>query len=263
MKLKYIALLFFALLILTPTQANVKPAPEWGATGHRTVGQIAQPYLKGSTKRAVRKLLKGHSLAFVSTFGDEIKSDDRYKKFSAWHYVNMDENQTYEASTKSKYGDVVSGSEYCVAVLKDENASEDDKTFYLKLLVHLIGDIHQPLHAGVAGDKGGNDIKVEWMGKDTNLHRLWDSDMINYYDMSYTELALNTDDLSKDQIEAIASGTITDWVNESHILANSISKGVKANDNLGYKYIYDNFTTVRTQLQKGGIRLAKLLNDIY
>ncbi|MHA7941495.1 S1/P1 nuclease [Formosa sp. 3Alg 14/1] len=263
MKLKYIALLSFALLAIVPTQANVKPTPEWGPTGHRVVGKIADNYLKGSTKRAIQKLLNRQSLAFVSTYGDEIKSDDRYRKFGTWHYVNMEANQSYEDSEKNPKGDAVVGAEYCVSVLKDKNATDDDKAFYLKLLIHIIGDIHQPMHAGLAADKGGNDIDVKWMGKSTNLHRVWDSDMINGYDMSYTELASNADALSKDEIKHIEEGTITDWVNETHTLANAIYKDVKPGDNLGYKYAYNNLGIARSQIQKGGIRLAKLLNDIF
>ncbi|QDO94005.1 S1/P1 nuclease [Formosa sediminum] len=263
MKLKFVLLFCFSLFLIQPTQAFIIPSPAWGSTGHRTVGKIADTYLKGSTKRAIKKLLNRHTLAFVSTYGDEIKSDDRYRKFSSWHYVNMEANQSYEESEKALQGDAVTGAEYCVKVLKDKNASDDDKAFYLKLLIHIIGDIHQPMHAGLAEDKGGNDIKVKWMGKDTNLHRVWDSDMLNGFDMSYTELAINADALSKEQIKLIETGTITDWVNETHTLANAIYKDVKTGDNLGYEYAYRNLSIARSQIQKGGIRLAKLLNDIF
>ncbi|CDF80140.1 S1/P1 nuclease [Formosa agariphila KMM 3901] len=263
MKLKYILTLCIGLFIFQFSQATEKPAPEWGPTGHRVVGKIADNYLKRSTKRAIEKLLNRQSLAFVSTYGDEIKSDDRYKKFGTWHYVNMDANQSYEDSKKNPKGDAVTGAEYCVSVLKDKNATDEDKAFYLKLLIHIIGDIHQPMHVGLAEDKGGNDIKVKWMGKSTNLHRVWDSDMINGYDMSYTELANNADALSKEQIKVIEAGTIIDWVNDTHVLANAVYKDVNKDDNLGYKYAYNNLNIARSQIQKGGIRLAKLLNDIF
>ncbi|MGJ5641576.1 S1/P1 nuclease [Formosa sp. S-31] len=263
MKLKSTAILILVFLMTFSIQANVKPSPEWGPTGHRVVGKIADSYLKGSTKRAIKKLLKNHTLAFVSTYADEIKADKRYAEFYAWHYVNMEADQTYEASTKNPEGDIVTGINHCIAVIQDKTATDADKAFYLKLLIHLIGDIHQPMHAGLADDKGGNDIKVKWMGKNTNLHRVWDSDMINSFDMAYTELALNADALSKEQIKSIESGSVVDWVNESHTLAMSLYKDVKNEDNLGYRYSYDHFKTVRTQLQKGGIRLAKVLNDIF
>ena len=64
-------------------------SPEWGKTGHRTIGKIANDYLKGKTKRKIANLLDGQSLALVSTFGDDIKSDKRYRDFYTWHYVNM------------------------------------------------------------------------------------------------------------------------------------------------------------------------------
>ncbi|WP_435133283.1 S1/P1 nuclease [Formosa sp. A9] len=263
MTLKHFALLSFTVLFVSLSSANVKPTPEWGPTGHRVVGKIADNYLKGSTKRAIKKLLNRQTLAFVSTYADEIKSDKRYDKFYSWHFVNMEANQSYQDSTKNPDGDIVTGINYCIEIIKDDTSSDDDKAFYLKLLIHLIGDIHQPLHAGLAEDKGGNDIKVTYMGKNTNLHRVWDSDMINGFNMSYSELALNADALTKAQVKAIEEGSIVDWVNESHALANTIYKDTETNDKLGYKYSYNHFNTVRSQLQKGGIRLAKVLNDIF
>lgn len=235
----------------------------WSATGHRVVGKIADNYLKGKAKREIRKLLKRKSLAFVSTYADEIKSDKRYNEFYTWHYINMPMDSNYEDSEKNPSGDLVTGINHCIKVIKDKNASDDDKAFYLKLLIHLVGDLHQPLHIGLAEDKGGNDFKVQWFYNDTNLHRVWDSQMIDNYDMSYNELAENADILSRTQVKAIQKGSIIDWVNETHELTRKVYANVKPDDNLRYRYSYDNFTTVRTQLQKGGIRLAKILNDLF
>jgi hypothetical protein len=131
------------------------------------------------------------------------------------------------------------------------------------MLVHLIGDLHQPMHIGRAEDKGGNTIQVQWFGRGTNLHRVWDEDMIREWKMSYLELANNTQNLSKEQIKAIEKGTVIDWVHDTHKLSKMAYESVKVGEKLRYRYSYDHFGTVRTQLQKGGIRLAKLLNDIY
>ncbi len=87
--------------------------------------------------------------------------------------------------------------------------------------------------------------------------------MIEDWEMSYIELAENAEDLSKKQIEAIEKGTVVDWVNEVHELTKEVYNSVKVGENLRYRYSYDHFGTVRTQLQKGGIRLAKVLNDIF
>lgn len=254
---------FFIFFLIFPIFLNANSEPFWGATGHRTVGAIAQEHLTKKAKKEIDKLLQGGSLDFVSTFGDDIKSDPKYKKLNPWHYVNFPFDTNYEDSDKSKEGDIITGINYCITVLKDKNSSKEDRAFYLKFLVHLIGDLHQPMHVGKAEDKGGNDFQVRWFNKGTNLHRVWDSDMIESFNMSYTELAANKKDLSKPQIKAIQNGTVLDWTYETQQLAKKAYSSAEIGEKLGYKYSYDHFETVRTQLQKAGIRLAQLLNDIY
>lgn len=260
MKSIYTYLLIGCLLISFKGQATPYI---WGPTGHRVVGKIADNYLSGKAKREVKKLLNRKSLAFVSTFADEIKSDKRYNEFYTWHYINMPLNKNYEDSKKNSKGDLVSGIEHCKSVLKDKNASDEDKAFYLKLLIHLIGDLHQPMHVGLQEDKGGNDFKVQWFYKESNLHRVWDSEMINDFKMGYMELAENADIKSKTEIKAIQEGSIIDWVNETHQLTKSVYISAKPGENLRYRYSYDHFKTVRSQLQIAGIRLAKVLNELF
>ncbi|WP_196886574.1 S1/P1 nuclease [Aureivirga sp. CE67] len=235
--------------------------PYWGQTGHRTVGQIAEGYLKKSTKKHIKEILDGDGLALVSTYSDEIKSDRKYDDYKPWHYINFDDSDTYEASKKNPKGDLVVGINKCVEVLKDENASKADKAFHLKMLVHLVGDLHQPLHVGHSHDRGGNAIKVDWFWDKSNLHRVWDSEMIDSYQMSYTELAKNQKRLTSEQIDAIQKGSVIDWMYESKELAENVYASAKEGENLKYEYMYQYFPVVRTQLQKGGIRLAKILNE--
>ncbi len=254
--------LFLACFIFTNLLfANVEPF--WGATGHRTIGAIAQEHLTKRAQKQIEKLLQGENLALVSTFGDDIKSDPKYKKLSPWHYVNFPFDTKYEDSEKSKDGDIITGIEYCITILKDKNSTKEDQAFYLKFLVHLIGDLHQPMHVGKEEDKGGNDFQVRWFNKGTNLHRVWDSDMIESFNMSYSELAKNEKKLSNQQIKAIQKGTVLDWTYETQELAKKAYSSAEIGEKLGYKYSYDNFDTVRSQLQKAGVRLAQILNDIY
>jgi hypothetical protein len=235
----------------------------WGQNGHRATGKVAENHLNRRAKKKIDKLLKGQSLAFVSTFADEIKSDRAYSTYYSWHYINMDLEESYEEAEKNPKGDLVTGIHKCIEVLKDPNSSEEDKSFYLKMLVHFVGDLHQPMHIGQREDKGGNTIQVQWFGKGTNLHAVWDTKMIEAWNMSYLELANNAKDLTKKQIENIEQGTVVDWVNEVHGLTKKVYSSAKIGDNLRYRYSYDHFETVRDQLQKGGIRLAKILNDIF
>ena len=202
-------------------------------------------------------------MAIVSTYADEIKSDKAYRKFSAWHYVNFKDWEAYETGEKNPKGDLIQGIKECQKIISNPASSEKDKVFYLKLLVHLIGDLHQPLHTGRAEDRGGNAIKVNWFRGKTNLHAVWDSKMIESYNMTYTELSTNLDYFSKNQKAAIQKGTIIDWANESRELALTVYGSAKINENLSYRYMYDHFSTVKSKLKKGGLRLAKVLNELF
>jgi hypothetical protein len=236
---------------------------EWSKTGHRTIGEVAQQHLTGKAKKALKKLLNGQGLALVSNHADEIKADRSFSKFGPWHYVNYPADKKYTEVAPSDEGDIIIGIEKCLEIIKDKNSKQEDKVFYLKMLVHLIGDLHQPMHVGRLEDKGGNDIQVQWFGRGTNLHRLWDANMIDDYGMSYSELANNLPALTKVQIKYIQQGNIYDWVEESQDLANELYASVEIGEKLGYAYGYEHWATVEKQLQKGGLRLAKVLNDLF
>ncbi|CAL2101403.1 S1/P1 nuclease [Tenacibaculum sp. 190130A14a] len=256
---------FYTVLLVSFLSVNLLANNDtWGPTGHRATGKIAEKHLTKKAKRKIEKLLQGESLAFVSTYADEIKSDrKKYGKFYTWHYVNMPLDMSYEESPKNPKGDLISGIKQCVKVLKDENSSVEDKRFYLKMLVHLMGDLHQPMHVGRKEDKGGNTIQVQWHGRGSNLHRVWDEDIIKKWGMSYVELADNAKHLSKEQIKFIQKGDVLDWMKDTHSLTKKVYGSAKSGDKLRYRYSYDYFPIVREQLQKGGIRLAKILNDIF
>ncbi|MCX2720175.1 S1/P1 nuclease [Lentiprolixibacter aurantiacus] len=250
------------LLLLSASMAYGN-ADIWGKTGHRVVGEVAQKYLTGKAKRKIRKLLKGQTLAEVANYADAIRSDRVYDRFMTWHYVNFEPDQEYRNAKHNPDGDVVMGILRCKAILEDETRSEADHIFYLKMLVHLVGDLHQPMHAGRAGDRGGNDIQIQWFGRGSNLHRLWDTNMISDYGMSYTELTKRVDKLSRTERMELAQGDVYSWVEESQDIANEIYDSVEVGEKLGYSYSYKYWQTVEQQLVKGGVRLAEVLNDIF
>lgn len=256
--MKYVCILF--LLLVLPVEANTVL---WGKTGHRVIGEVAEQHLNARTKRAIKKLLNGESLALVSNYADDIKSDERYRKLDPWHYVNFSFGTKYGDEPVSEYGDIIRAIDTCITVIKDEKATDEDKAFYLKLLVHFIGDLHQPLHVGRAEDKGGNDIQVRWFNNGSNLHRVWDTDMIESFGMGYTELAANLPKLSKKEKKELAQGTVLDWVYESQNQAKTVYASAQIGEKLGYRYMYDHFGTVKKQLLKGGLRLAEVLNGLF
>jgi len=129
------------------------------------------------------------------------------------------------------------------------------------MLVHLVGDIHQPLHVGCCDDQGGNKVKVKWFGRDTNLHGTWDSNMIDDTKLSYTELASYLDEPDQPTINAWQKNSVLDWAGESMGVRKQVYEF--GDGNLSYKYSYKNLPLVKQRLLQAGIRLAGLLNDIY
>jgi hypothetical protein len=248
--------LLFALLI-----AFSLPSFAWGPTGHRATGWIAEKYLSKKARKAIDKLLKGQSLAISSTWMDDVRSDSTYDYMEEWHWVTIPFGQTYDQTTKNPKGDIIATLERIIAELKSKKLSEAEQAQRIRILVHLIGDIHQPLHVGGKDDRGGNNVKVNWFRTESNLHRVWDSDMIDDTKLSYTELAQSLDKPTQAQLQAWQKASVRDWANESQALKDNVYD--IGNGKLGYEYSYRNFHLVRARLLQAGVRLAGVLNDIY
>ena len=239
----------------------------WGSTGHRVIAEVATNYLTDNAKFKINKILDGETLVNASTFADDIKSDSRYDKYYDWHFLNMELDDEYEEIIPSDKGDVYLAINQCIDIIESDSASDSDKSFYLKLLVHFVGDLHQPLHIGRYEDRGANRIYVKWFGRNSNLHRVWDSEMINSHNMSYSELALNLPNpdflILTENAKGFERNDILNWVDEIHEYTNKIYRDVSIDDKLGYEYQYKNFGTVKDLLLIGGIRLSKILNYLF
>ncbi|NKI33452.1 S1/P1 nuclease [Croceivirga thetidis] len=252
----------FVVIFLFSITANANMI--WGRKGHRVIGHLAEKHLTRKAKRAINELLDGHSLAFASTYADEIKSDNAFRAYFNWHFVNYPLDRTYTESTKDERGDIITAIETCKRYLTDKNATRGDKVFHLKFLIHLIGDLHQPLHAGRAEDRGGNDIQVQWFGQGSNIHRVWDTNMLETYGMSYYELGDELNRITKKkERKRLQEGTVVDWLEESHVLAADIYGSVQVGEKLGYDYGYEFNPVLFERLRKGGFRLARILNEIF
>jgi hypothetical protein len=234
----------------------------WGQTGHRVIGEVAQAHLNRKAQKAVNKLLEGSSLAAVSTYMDEIKSDDKYDYTHDWHWVTIPSGETYPETEKNPDGDAVEAINRMKKVLADETKTQAERAKALKFLVHLVGDLHQPLHVGNGLDRGGNNVKVKWFGKSSNLHRVWDSEMLRSRDFAYSELSeelLGT--LNKKTKEEWSRGATEDWAHEAMQYREQVYNTGNT-ERMGYRYTYKNWDLLTQQLAKGGVRLAAILNQI-
>jgi hypothetical protein len=233
----------------------------WGPTGHRVTGLIADKYLNKKTRKALETILQGESLAMASTWMDEVRSDPKYDYMSDWHWVSIPAGQSYEQSIKNPQGDVIQTLERVIRELKTKKLTTQQQLEHVRILIHLIGDIHQPLHVSALDDTGGNEVKITWFNSNSNLHRLWDSDMIDDSKLSYTELAQSLNRPSEAELQAWQKSSVISWAVENL----SYQKQVYdyGNGKVGYRYAYINYPVVRHRLLQAGIRLAGVLNDVY
>ena len=178
--MKRIATIVIAMLVMLES-ASVYA---WGPMGHDVVAAIAEQHLTKKAKKNIDKLLGGKSIVYYASWMDNIQNSpywkNGYNKTKTWHYANVDEGFTYQTMQKNKDGDVVSGLEFLTGELTNryDELTDSMRVDYLKMIVHMVGDLHCPMHAGRLSDRGGNKTKVKWFGQQTNIHSVWDSKMI-------------------------------------------------------------------------------------
>lgn len=245
-----------ALLVLLSSSVSWA----WGSLGHRVVAAIAERHLCVKAQNQVIQILGGETLVEVSTWADDVRSSGQHPEWEDWHFANVDGGKTYQETKQSSKGDVVTAIESQIRALHSSNLEEQKVA--LKLLVHFVGDSHQPFHAGLTKDYGGNGYRVSWFGNPESLHSVWDSRILYTLNFSYSELANLLDSPIK-TYPNFSMGTVLDWVNESGILAQSAYPVVKPQKapQLGFQYYDRHVETVKRRLREGGLRLADLLNN--
>jgi hypothetical protein len=241
----------------------------WGAQGHRLVGSVAEQRLTAQTRAEVARLLANEptpTLAAIAPWADELRAKDPGlgKRSSSWHYVNLGEDDClYEAERNCRNGNcVVEALKTQTAILADRSRPDAERAQALKFVVHFVGDIHQPMHAGYSHDKGGNDFQVQFNGRGTNLHSLWDSGMLNTRKLDDAQYVQRLDALpaprfaKRSNIDADAA----QWAEASCRIA--IAPGVyPATRTLSEEYTTTYRPVAERELRLAGERLAVLLND--
>jgi hypothetical protein len=262
-------------------------AMAWGPQGHAIVADIAQAHLTPTATAQVSALLKldgDDGLDQIASWADGNRKE--FPKTGTWHYVDIPLHEPgYVATRDCPDGDCVVGKiDQYAKVLADRSASPQDRLLALKWLVHFVGDVHQPLHAEDDDDKGGNTVQQIYFGKGTNLHRIWDSGIIeqqlglplgpNYsIDRAQVAAAASKLDAAVTPTERAAwapAGLLSNvdtasiaWANESHKLAQVAYTDLpkRPNDNWSAAYQAKSWPVVQTRLQQAGVRLAELLNE--
>ena len=253
-----VALVAFATML-----ACARPACAWGPLGHRIVARLAAAQLSPRTKTQVRGLLAVRGLRYldqVADWADDLRDTDPdlYRRTARLHYVNFQSSDcVYDPPRDCPQGEcVVAGIDRYSAILADRSNSPAERAQALAFVVHLVADVHQPLHADYRHDAGGNDFQVRWRGQGISLHRIWDSAMLDEAHLSSARYARR---LRGEHGSIASGGTPAQWAEESCRIDRD--DGVYPPSHvIGDDYVDRELPIAERRLREAGARLAALLN---
>ncbi|MFB0613728.1 S1/P1 nuclease [Aurantiacibacter poecillastricola] len=252
------------------------PAKAWGPIGHRVSADIAEDNLGGKARARIAQILGHEGLAEASTWPDEQRSNPEpfwQETASPFHYVTLPPGQGADGIAHPPEGDALTALEEFTATLRDDSATQEEQALALRFVVHIVSDLHQPLHAGNGSDRGGNDFVVSWFENPTNLHWVWDEGLIQRQQLSYSEYSERLERrIAPEQVLSWWEGDPAVWIAESAALRDRIypQTGGEEGDGtaespalLSYDYHWEWIPTVENRLAQSGIRLAAYLDWVF
>ena len=254
------------------------PAFSWGQEGHRIIAKIAYDHLNKKAKKQVDAVLGTRGIIYWANWPDEIKSDTIYKQSikDGWHFQDFNGGMTDSAVVAAltdypkEGGNLFRALDSLVNRLQNTDRSQLSLTEYraqtdhvLRFIVHLSGDRYCPMHVAHMDDRGGNDVKMQWFGRNTRLHTVWDTNLIESQGYSYTEYAQMIEDSFGWERSFIEQMTDAELLVRTYHLTSDIYAYQQTWDGNTYHYIYRWHRPMEEQLYIAGIRLAQLLNSIY
>ncbi|MEP6897250.1 MAG: S1/P1 nuclease [Rhodanobacter sp.] len=259
------------LVVLLLSLALVSMAQAWGPLGHSVIAELAQRHLSPSAEAEVERLLAPEhttTLADIANWPDQIQDDPAlamlWKQTRSLHYVDfLSGDCHYVPPRECRDGRcVVAGLQHYVQVLGDRSQSDQARREALKFVVHFVGDIHQPLHAGSRNDKGGNTYQVQFDGKGSNLHKVWDSGMLYSRGLDWRAYAQRLDaDAPARLPDPIAplDNPYAQWAEESCRITTEAGF-YPAGHSIDARYVQAELPVAEQRLREAGRRLAEVLN---
>jgi hypothetical protein len=259
-----------ALALAFVASLSASRAFAWGKLGHRVASTLAENRLTPDAAAAVRDLLEpGETLADAALWPDEHRRD--IPGSAAWHYVNVPITEAkYDARFCPSTGCVVSKIDEMRGILSNRASSRSERRQALRFLVHLVEDLHQPLHVGNHADRGGNDLQVRFFGDGTNLHRLWDEGLIEHHSTDDVKWIGELDAMATpDRVKQWTKGSPESWADESldaarqaYCLPGTHSL-LRPGTKLDQLYFEFELPIATKRLAQAGVRLSAMLNDIF
>jgi len=258
-------LLLSATLLIT-----VLIVSSWGTTGHFASGLIAEHHLTPVAAQAVKDLLGTETLADVSTWADDVRSENEYAGTDKWHYINLPKGIASYAAFAARVAEQKEENVYkavlqCRETLLSPTADRKKKTEALRFLIHFVGDLHQPMHVSRAEDRGGNSITVQYRNQRSNLHAVWDGKLIADGGKGYRKIASHYDTASAQQVARWQQDSLLQWIWESYQISETLYAETEQPSGRIMKrpYYTKHIATVYERIEKGGVRLAGMLNKIF
>ena len=256
MKKTCTVLLVLALCVITPYSSFA-----WGKKGHELVAEIAFALLDSNTKTEVRKYLNGTSIEDAANWMDAVRGDHKYDYMKPWHYLNIEKGSEYVATTEPNLVNALNKS---IEVLKHKDKlSDEDIKFNLLVIFHLVGDMHQPLHVGYGNDKGGNDIQVKYLGHPNNLHRVWDTEIVESEHITANECLLLYKDFDNQEIAKLKEINVEKWIREPRALLSRVYNFNLEDNSIDQAYVDKNKKIIEQQLLIAGMRLGSVLERLF
>ena len=237
----------------------------WGQKGHDVTAYIAENHLTPVAYANITELLDGKSMVYWANWLDNASHTPEYAYSKTWHYKNIDDGVKYEEAPLHPDGDIIRAIYAQVDILQDPSKSKEERQLALKILEHVMGDLHQPMHMGHASDLGGNRWTVNYFGRDSNLHSVWDSSVPeSAHKWTYTEWNDQINRATPEETAAILlNGTPEKWGRETFEICKEVYAKTPQGTKISYDYVSDWTPTVENQFLKGGLRLADVLNSLF
>lgn len=237
----------------------------WGQKGHDVTAYIAECHLTPAARAAVDSLLDGKSLVYWANWLDNASHTPDYEYSITWHYKNVDADKNFDTMPKLETGDIVTALNEQQRVLADTTLSKEQRALALKMVTHLYGDLHQPMHLGHKSDRGGNYWDVRFFKGHSNIHTVWDSKLPEAaHKWSYSEWQQQLDRATTEETATILlPGNPENYARETYEICKQVYDATPRDTNIEYTYIADWTPVVEQQFLRGGLRLADTLNAIF
>ena len=245
-------------------------AHAWGRDGHYVVAWIAYQRLEPAARAEIDRLLATEQTTLwdASYWPDEVaRGLAQYRHLAPYHYINVaDDAAGYDPLIASTDGDVAQGIAKFAEILGNRSEPDDKRLEALRFFAHFVGDIHQPMHVGRASDRGGNDLRVMFFNRQTNMHAVWDSGIIQRSRTDWRGFAAELNGQIRPQ-DADAYIEVMDpvgWANESYrLVLDEIYNEYQPDQSLAAAYVDEKLPVVEDRLSMAGVRLATKLNRMF